>query len=193
MTLFSLQKNAGHEQIAKLAGKFPVVDLGPRLDEESGPFLDTAAVMKNLDLFISSDTSVVHLAGALGVPVWMALSTTPDWRWMTGRADNPWYPSMQVFRQVEHMAWGPVFERMAADLAALAPSYARTKRVTVGIAPGELIDKITILRIKAERIADPAKLRNVRSELAELEAAQEASIVDPAAVAALTEELRGDQ
>jgi len=86
--LFSLQKNAGLEQLAVLQGKSPVTDLGSRLDETTGPFLETA-VLVNLDLFITSDMAVAHLAGALGVPVWMPLSTMPDWRWVTHRGDNP--------------------------------------------------------------------------------------------------------
>jgi len=102
--LFSLQKNAGLEQLDAMKGKLAVVELGRRLDETTGPFLDTSAVLVNLDLFITSDTAVAHLAGALGVPVWMPLSTTPDWRWMTHREDNPWYPTMRIFRQSEHMA-----------------------------------------------------------------------------------------
>ena len=72
--LFSLQKNDGIEQLQQIAGRFAVTELGSRLDVETGPFMDTAAVMTCLDLFITSDTAVAHLAGALGVPVWMALS-----------------------------------------------------------------------------------------------------------------------
>ena len=159
--LFSLQKNAGLEQLDALKGQFPVVELGRRLDETTGPFLDTAAVLVNLDLFITSDTAVAHLAGALGVPVWMPLSTTPDWRWMTHREDNPWYPTMRIFRQSEHMVWGPVFERMAAELRAMVPTRVRTPQVTVGIAPGELLDKISILEIKAERFDDSVKVGHV--------------------------------
>jgi hypothetical protein len=86
--LFSFQKNAGLEQLAAFKGRFPVTDLGSKLDESTGPFLDTAAVLKNLEFFITSDTAVAHLAGALGVPVWMALSTTPDWRWMNHREED---------------------------------------------------------------------------------------------------------
>ncbi len=82
--LFSLQKNDGVEQLAQIAGKFEVTELGGRLDIDTGPFMDTAAVLTCLDLFITSDTAVAHLAGALGVPVWMPLSTTPDWRWLFG-------------------------------------------------------------------------------------------------------------
>jgi hypothetical protein len=188
--LLSIQKNAAVEQIAALKGRFPVTDPGSRLDDNTGPFLDTAAVLKNLDLFITSDTAVAHLAGALGVPVWMALSTTPDWRWMTDREDNPWYPKMRIFRQREHMAWGPVFERMAAELRALVPSRVRTPSVTVSIAPGELIDKITILEIKAERISDAEKLRHVRAELAMLADARDRWIFESEGLAGLIAELK---
>lgn len=188
--LFSLQKNHGVEQLKGIEGKFPVIDLGGRLDGEHGPFMDTAAVMKNLDLFITSDTAVAHLAGALGVPVWMAISTTPDWRWMTDREDNPWYPTMRVFRQAEHMAWGPVFERIAAELRKAVPKSAVARSLAVPIAPGELVDKVTILRIKAERIADPEKLRHVRRELEALEAARERLDDGSEALARLTAELK---
>jgi hypothetical protein len=188
--LYSIQKNTGLEQLDALGGKFPVIDLGRRLDETTGPFLDTAAVLKNLDLFITSDTAVAHLAGALGVPVWMALSTTPDWRWMTHREDNPWYPTMRIFRQTQHMAWAPVFERMAAELRVWAPGRARTPAVMVGIAPGELIDKISILEIKGERITEPAKLKNVRAELHALSEARDASIFDGEGLAPLAAELK---
>jgi hypothetical protein len=188
--LYSIQKNTGLEQLDVLGGKFRVIDLGRKLDETTGPFMDTAAVLKNLDLFITSDTAVAHLAGAPGVPVWMALSTTPDWRWMTHREDNPWYPTMRIFRQAQHMAWAPVFERMAAELRAWVPGRARTPSVTVRIAPGELIDEITILEIKAERITEPAKLKNVRAELHALLEARDASIFDNESLAPLAAELK---
>ncbi len=117
---------------------------------------------------------MAHLAGALGVPVWMPLSITPDRRWMTNRDDNPWYPTMRIFRQAVHVAWGPVFERMAAELRRLVPNRVRTPSVTVSISPGELLDKMTILEIKTQRISDPEKLRHVRAELAELTEARRA-------------------
>ena len=131
-----------------------MTELGSRLDVDTGPFMDTAAVMKCLDLFITSDTAVAHLAGALGVPVWMPLSTTPDWRWLTEREDNPWYPTMRIFRQQKYMDWAPVFDRIAVELRKLVPATVPTPSVTIETAPGELIDKITILEIKAERISD---------------------------------------
>jgi hypothetical protein len=111
-----------------------------------------------------------------GVPVWMPLSTTPDWRWMTHRENNPWYPTMRIFRQNVHMARGPVFERMAHELRVLVPGRVRTPSVQVLIAPGELLDKITIPEIKTERIAEAEKLEHVRKELAALAEARDSSI-----------------
>ncbi len=123
--LISLQKKDGVEQIAELAGRFPVAELGDDLDEEAGPFMDTAAVMKNLDLVITADTSIAHLAGGLGVSVWVALSTRADWRWMLDREDTPWYPTMRLFRQTRFGEWNDVFEWLAASLAELAGGTAR--------------------------------------------------------------------
>lgn len=123
--LFSLQKGAGSEQIHSLTQPFPVVDLGRRLDLGAGAFLDTAAVMSQLDLVISSDTAAVHLAGALGVPVWAPLSSAADWRWLLHREDSPWYPTMRLFRQSQLGRWGEVFQRMADELQKLASASSR--------------------------------------------------------------------
>jgi Flp pilus assembly protein TadD len=114
--LISLQKGPGMDQLAALAEPFPLLDLSPRLDEDSGAFMDTAAVMKNIDLVISSDTAVPHLAGALGVSVWVALPLASDWRWLVGREDCPWYPTMQLFRQAKYGDWDSVFMRIAEEL-----------------------------------------------------------------------------
>jgi len=120
--LISLQKGPGAEQLPALARQFPVLDLGSGLDEASGAFMDTAAVMKNVNLVISSDTAVPHLAGALGVPVWVALPLVPDWRWLLRREDSPWYPNMRLFRQTRYGNWEDVFERMAKELKAVVVS-----------------------------------------------------------------------
>jgi hypothetical protein len=112
--LFSLQKDYGTEQIAQVANHFAVTDLGSVLAD----FSDTAAVMKNLDLVIVPDTSLAHLAGALGIPVWVALPFAPDWRWLPGREDSPWYPTLRVFRQPRWGDWDAVFERIATELEA---------------------------------------------------------------------------
>jgi len=93
-----------------------VTDLAPDL----GDFADTAAAITNMDLVISVDTAVVHLAGALGTMVWTLLPFNSDWRWMLGRDDSPWYPSMRLFRQEKREDWEGIIERVAAELADLA-------------------------------------------------------------------------
>lgn len=114
--LFSLQKGFGSEQLSELDGQLSIVDLGQRLDETTGPFLDTAAVLRHLDLVIAPDTVIAHLAGALGVPVWTAVSAAPDWRWLLDREDCPWYPTMRVFQQRKLGDWSEAFGRMAQEL-----------------------------------------------------------------------------
>ena len=116
--LVSLQKGPGLEQLARV--DFPVVDLSDRLDETSGAFMDTVAIMQTLDLVVVSDSAVAHCAGALGVPVWVALPFIPDWRWLLERTDSPWYPSMLLFRQKRRGDWTEVFERIAQAVRALA-------------------------------------------------------------------------
>ncbi len=114
--LVSLQKGPGAEQVADAT--FEVIDLGPRWDE-AGPFLDTAAIIKNLDLVITCDTATAHLAGGLGAPVWVAVSAHGDWRWGVDREESPWYPTMRLFRQQRLNAWDDVFQRMAGEVPAL--------------------------------------------------------------------------
>ena len=113
--LISLQKGHGVEQLREGAGQFQILDLGSHVDENAA-FMDTAAIMMNLDLVISSDTAVAHLAGALGVPVWLALKFVPDWRWLLDREDTPWYPTMRLFRQKRDRQWQDVLERMVQAL-----------------------------------------------------------------------------
>ena len=115
--LVSLQKGPGIEQIGPARRRFEVIDFTARLDESAGPFMDTAAIMAGLDLVVSCDSAVCHLAGAMGVPVWVAASVSPDWRWLLNRNDSPWYPTMRLFRQSRLGRWSDVFENMAAALA----------------------------------------------------------------------------
>jgi hypothetical protein len=120
--LFSLQKGQGSEQLREVVGRFDVIDWTDRLDETAGPFMDTAALMKSLDLIITSDTANAHLAGALGVPVWVVLPFAPDWRWQLDREDSPWYPTMRLFRPRAQTQWGEVFQRVASELRKLVQS-----------------------------------------------------------------------
>lgn len=120
VTLVSLQKGYGLDQLDSLPDGMRVETLGPDFDAGADAFLDTAAVMQHMDLIISSDTSVAHLAGALGRPVWVPLKLSPDWRWLMEREDSPWYPrNMRLFRQRQPGDWPVVFERLATEVAAL--------------------------------------------------------------------------
>jgi tetratricopeptide (TPR) repeat protein len=116
--LVSLQKGAGVEQLEAIAGHFDVVDPRPEYDVEDGAFMNAAAVMRNLDLVVTVDTAIAHLAGALGVRVWAALPELCDWRWMQNREDSPWYPSMRLFRQRRAGDWTELFDRVARALPA---------------------------------------------------------------------------
>ena len=87
--------------------------------EDIRDFSDTAAFIENLDLVISVDTAVAHLAGALGKPVWTLIPFAPDWRWMLNREDSPWYPTMRLFRQPSPGDWGTVMENVSRALKEL--------------------------------------------------------------------------
>lgn len=87
------------------------------------PFADTAALLSLLDLAITSDTSIAHLAGALARPVWVALPQIPDWRWLLNRSDSPWYPTMRLFRQQQRGDWSSVLAKMHAELQAIAAPH----------------------------------------------------------------------
>lgn len=112
---FALQKGAGESQLDGVAHRWPICALGQLLDS----FHTTAAVIQSLDLVITVDTSVSHLAGALGKPVWVMLPKQADWRWMMSGEANPWYPSARLFRQQVLGDWSPVVEALRGALEAL--------------------------------------------------------------------------
>ncbi len=99
-----------------------IAPLGPQFLD----FNDTAHAVSRLDVVISVDTSVAHMAGAMGVPVWLLIPFVPDWRWQVTRADSPWYPSARLFRQTQPSEWGPVVERVANVLEELGRVSARS-------------------------------------------------------------------
>jgi tetratricopeptide (TPR) repeat protein len=176
--LISLQKGHGSEQLAALNACFAVHTL-PGLDEGSGPFMDTAAVLANLDLVVTVDSALAHLAGAMGVPTWVALTFTPDWRWLLGRADSVWYPTLRLFRQTQFGDWPGVFAQMADALRQEATRRPLRRPILVEVSPGELLDKIAMLEAQRERSADEAERDRLCGELAALETArQEMASVD---------------
>lgn len=124
--LISLQKGFGVEQLDATPAGMEVETLGADFDTGDQAFVDTAAVMAGLDLVITSDTAIAHVAAALGRPVWVALKTVPDWRWGLTGEDSPWRPSARLFRQTTRGDWTGVFDRVAQALMAEIASRGRT-------------------------------------------------------------------
>ena len=111
---YSLQKgSAAVSEVSTSAPFDQIIDLS----EHIGDFADTAALLEQLDLLVTIDTSVAHLAGALGKPVWLLLPFSADWRWLLGRSDSPWYPSFRLFRQSVPGQWPAVIEAVRQQLS----------------------------------------------------------------------------
>jgi Flp pilus assembly protein TadD len=108
IALVSLQKGPEQSGVADYFARAPLLNLGAAI----GDFDDTMAIIEMLDLVVTVDTSVAHLAGAMGKPVWILLPYAPDWRWLLGRNDSPWYPTARLFRQNEQRTWDSVVERV---------------------------------------------------------------------------------
>ena len=117
--LISVQKFEGLYQLHSLPRGTRIETLGDDFDTGPDAFMDSAAVMSLCDLVITSDTAIAHLAGALGVPTWVALKQTPDWRWLLDRQDSPWYPAMRLYRQPQSGDWEGVFAQIVADVRRL--------------------------------------------------------------------------
>ncbi len=115
VALVSLQKGPAQAQTGAYYGRAQLLNVSAEIED----FEDTAAIIAGLDLLVTVDTSVAHLAGAMGRPVWVLLPHAPDWRWLLDRADTPWYPSMRLFRQRVPRNWSMVMGEIAAALAAL--------------------------------------------------------------------------
>ena len=111
---FSLQMGPVTSQLAELDA--PVIDLQPAINDMA----DTAALITHLDLILTVDTSVAHLAGALAKPTWVLLPFAPDWRWLTERKDSAWYPTVRLFRQPRPGDWQSLMERVRIELSELA-------------------------------------------------------------------------
>ena len=103
------------EQIAQVGGYYgpaPLINLGPEIAD----FGDTMAILRHVERLVTIDTSVAHIAGASGVPTALMLPRAPDWRWLLGREDTPWYPNMRLFRQERAYDWSGVVERVSASI-----------------------------------------------------------------------------
>lgn len=118
VSVYSLQKTTGTDQLDDLPANAPLIVFEGDFDESKGRFMDTAAVIKNLDLIITIDTSICHLAAGLGVPTWTLLPNPPDWRWMLDCDNTPWYPNMRLFRQPAPGDWDSVIHNVITELKA---------------------------------------------------------------------------
>jgi hypothetical protein len=127
MHFFSLQKDG-----PAAPESFPLVDVM----DEVGDFADTAALIANLDLVISVDTAVAHLAAALGKPVWLLDRFDTCWRWLTGRGDSPWYPTLRIYRQLQPGDWNSVLAEVTRDLRKLAATAKQSLRHVAAPAAG---------------------------------------------------------
>ena len=183
ISLLSLQKGFGSEQLDTCSFNDRFVSCQDQVNE-TWDFLETAAIIANCDLIITSDTSVAHLAGGMGKTTWLLLHKVPDWRWGLEGDTTFWYPSMRLFRQTERGDWDEVMKRVAEALKehfgdnsgtvnpdeacqpAIKPNL--NQEVLAPISLGELIDKITILEIKTQHLQGTA-LENVKKELETLE------------------------
>jgi tetratricopeptide (TPR) repeat protein len=114
--VYGLQKGDAALQAQKMADTMEIRNFGDELND----FSDTAALIENLDLVVSVDTAVAHLAGAMGKATWVLLPFVPDWRWMLERDDSPWYPGLRLFRQPEKGNWEAVLQLLATELKAIA-------------------------------------------------------------------------
>ena len=115
--LYSLQKGPPEVELRTMNTEGRLIDLAPLLSD----FADTAAAVEGLDLVVMTDSAVAHLTGALGRPIWVLVSVVGHWLGMRGRDDdNPWYPSMRIFRQSHPGEWGAALDRARQELAAVA-------------------------------------------------------------------------
>ena len=138
---YALQKGSREEESRAAPGGWRLREVGGALVD----FADTAAVLSALDLVICVDTAVAHLAGALGKPVWVLVPTPADWRWLTGREDSPWYPTMRLFRQRVRGEWGEVVGRVRAALAEVVGGVRALPAVPRRAAAGEVVPAVPVV------------------------------------------------
>lgn len=153
---------------------------------------DLAGLVNNLDLIITVDNDIAHLAGALAKPTWLLLTTQASWRWMIERVDSPWYPTMKLFRQFSRAEWNTILTQLNEELTALMAQQqmrSNTERAIAEVSVGELIDKITILEIKLDKISDETKRTHITNELEVLKKTWAASIAPSETINALKNEL----
>jgi len=132
----SLQKQVRPAEEAALASRADIQHFGDVLED----FADTAGLIETLDLVLTVDTAVAHLAGAMGKPVWILLCYTPDWRWLLKRSDSPWYPSARLFRQERFRSWRGVLESVRIPLARRKSAELAGENANIGVIDVPIMD-----------------------------------------------------
>ncbi len=168
--LFSLQKGVPAKEISSASFRRDLFDFGEQLDADGKAFADTAAIMMSLDLIVTVDTSIAHVAGALGRPVHILLRREPDWRWLARETDSVWYPTATLFRQRVSEDWSEPMALVVADIMARMDPASGAQTIEalpkLSVSYGELADQLAALslQIKGDRAAQPdVKLRQVRA------------------------------
>ena len=178
--LISLQKSDPGEPVDPHIDMLKVETLGSDFDAGPDAFLDTAAVMENLDLVVTIDTSSAHLAGALGRPVWIALKHSPDWRWRDNGDATAWYPTARLFRQPAAGDWDSVFSRMAETLRASLPGAAPRLDASPGAARRDAAELDAFMKRVSKSVHVPyATTINPRVSLMAIEALREEGQIRP--------------
>jgi len=190
--LISLQKSHGVEQGTRVSFADKLEYPGPDFDLPPDAFVDTAAIMECLDLVITVDTAVAHLAGALGRPTVVLLKKYgADWRWLHDREDTIWYNSVRIARQLRQGDWMGLIVHLAGQLAReqglAGPAVAPCPEIAVSV--GELIDKLTVLEIKLQRIPNAEKLAHIVREYQSLSAALDRLEINQGKLQPLRQEL----
>lgn len=203
VALVVLQKGKGFQEVETVSFRDKLVLLGDEFDEGGQAFLDSAAVMMSLDHIVSVDTSILHVAGALGRPTALLLRREPDWHWLARESDNVWYPSVTLYRQKNSGEWSEPMGRLCEALQKNdeAVTEAVTQSVThetltdpqrplMPVSIGELADRRGILDLKAERAPQKAVKAEAKRQRAALDPAWQAVVERNDAVIGLDAELR---
>lgn len=152
ITIYCMQKETGMDQLKNIPLDFKLVTFDADFDNKNGRFMDTAAVMMNLDLVITIDTSICHIAAGLGIPTWNMLPNPPDWRWMLDRNDTPWYPNMRLFRQPKPGDWDSVIQDIVRELPTMI-----AQKDAIRAQRHELLNKINQLIKKEPSLASASQ------------------------------------
>lgn len=203
VALVVLQKGKGLQEAEAVSFRDRLIHLGDEFDEGGQAFLDSAAVMMSLDRVVSVDTSILHVAGALGRPTDLLLRREPDWRWLAREHDNVWYPSVTLYRQKTAGNWREPMEQVRDNLLRLMgkapaePATIETKvtpseptRPLVPVSIGELADRRGILDLKTERAPQKAVKAEAKRQRTALDPAWDAVLAQNDALVGLDAELR---